>query len=370
METKNFEQKIGALPIEQTIEHLKKERFMYAHFIDGILSGKFRKLSKKQIENIVEKHFFNFEPIITLDSEQEDLLRGAVVRKIMSTLNKNDLRDLCRDVFFDGERIYFGRVNQAKLQTKKYKKLSAEEKINLLFEPNAWRDTPYTLDEAASVCEHGAGFTAWGNRDLIGQVDGYFDTEQEFLTITDVLRQNTEHKKLKILDIGCGMGKALQDAKELDPNLETHGITLEQEAGDFNVDEFHYVAAERMPANFKNKFDLILSNVSFRYYLFQHIALRNAVLSLAKGGQARLSVTCDRIPSEPEHDAYFKKIVPEAENSYYAMKILLTREVEKLKRLERDGKIRLTIYSREELRGQGYYIIEKTEDFDEKELAD
>jgi hypothetical protein len=166
------------------------------------------------------------------------------------------------------------------------------------------------------------------------------------------------------------MGKALEDMKGIDPNLETHGITMEQEPGMYKVDQFHYVAAERMPADFKGKFDLILSNMSFRYHLFQHISLRNAVLALTKGGQARLSVTCDRIPSEPEHNAYFKKLVPKAEGSYDAMKILLAREVDKLKKLEKEGKIRLTIYSREDMGGQGYFIIEKLEDFDEKELAD
>ena len=72
----------------------------------------------------------------------------------------------------------------------------------------------------------------------------------------------------------------------------------------------------------------------------------------------------DRIPSEEPYLDYFKKLVPVAEDSYPAMRVLVAREFGKLKQLEKDGKLKLT-YNAEKLfteRGnQGWLIIDKLE---------
>jgi hypothetical protein len=129
----NHEQTPAQPNFEQTIETLKHERFMFAHFIDGILSGEFKKLPKKQVKKMVEDHFFSFEPLSPLDDAQESLLGSAITEHLSHTLNGDSLRHLCRDVFFDGKRAYFGRVSKDELQEKNCRKLSSDEKIALFF---------------------------------------------------------------------------------------------------------------------------------------------------------------------------------------------------------------------------------------------
>ena len=167
------------------------------------------------------------------------------------------------------------------------------------------------------------------------------------------------------------MGTAMEDMKKIDPDLETHGITQEQEPAMFEADFFHYLSAERMPADFRNKFHFINSQISFRYFLFQHIALRNTVLALAKGGFARLGFSFERMHTTPEVDAYFQRLVPGAKSGYDAMKVLTGREMAKLDKLQQAGKLRYTTSEHFKDRGnQGYLEIEKLEDFDEEELND
>ncbi|MCI0566259.1 class I SAM-dependent methyltransferase [bacterium] len=345
-----------------TVEELKERMFMYPHFIDGLLSGDFQEMPREEIEKIVDREFFSFEPLTPLDTEQEKLLRGVILKRLTFAVNHQDLRLFCGDVFTDDGRLIYGDVKD-----KNGVKLSAQEKLDIFFNPELCNEMRciQLYDNGSTYERH--GWAGYGNRDLVGH---YFGREGDFKEILRDIRNATGKEFLKVLDLGCGMGKALQDMKDIDPHLETHGVTMEQELGMFNPDVFHYMASERLPADFRGQFDLITSNVSFRYYFLQHIALRNAVLALSKGGLARLAVSCERIPNGEEYYHYFKKIVPEAENQYEAMKILLGREVHKLKRLKDEGKIDFSIRPWFEEDNQGFMTIEKKEDFDETELND
>ena len=137
------------------------------------------------------------------------------------------------------------------------------------------------------------------------------------------------------------MGKALQDIKELDPNIETHGITMEPEPAMFNADYFHYIVAERMPLSFRGKFHLIVSNMAFRYFLFQNIALLNVVKALAGGGYADLHFSYESSHGTPSSEEYFLKIVPGVRSSYEAMKILMRKTMVELEGLQEAGKLKI-----------------------------
>ena len=117
-----------------------------------------------------------------------------------------------------------------------------------------------------------------------------------------------------------------------------------------------------MPVSFKNKFDIIISNIAFRYFLFPHIALKNTILSLSKGGRAEIAFAFDRIPCGEPYDSYFRKLVPGAEDSYQAMKKIMFEELAKLKLLQKKGKIKITIPDSFQEHCQGWLIIDKIED--------
>ncbi len=339
---------------------------MYRHFIDGILTGQFSEMPQADIESMIEKNFFDFEPLEHLNKEEEDIIRELLKKELGFTLNGDRLRRLCGRLSYDGKIIYCKETNINKDKYDKMavaKDLSVEDKFALFFDADLWKDTRVRYENVE------APLVYYGNRNLLCGGSGYFQDENEFKDILQKVRQGSGRNKLKVLDVGCGMGKALQDMKGIDGNLETHGITMEQEPGMYDADFFHYVLAERMPKDFEDQFDVILSNISFRYYQFQHIALRNVVRSLAKGGYARIALGYDRIPETPASRKYFRKLVPEAEYNYDAMRHLLGVEMEKLERLEEQGKIKITTSPAFYDNGtEGRLCIEKLEDFNDSDF--
>jgi len=358
-----------ARPPEQMIESLKERYFMYPHFIEGVASGAFTELPKGEIDRIVNEKFFSFDPLTPLSPEQEDLLRAQTVGHIHKVVNRETFSFLCDSICYDAKTgaLYTPEAVEELPNDSRasLKPVLPQEKLDMYFDPIQWKGLRL---------EHGRGSSPmkyYGNRDLVGPYDEYFSTAQEFTDLMGELRKRTGVERLKVLDIGCGMGKALEDMKALDPNLETHGITQEQEPGMFRADSFHYNMAERMPADFRNKFQFINSQIAFRYFVFQHIALRNVLLSLSRGGFARLGFGYDRMHTTPEIEEYFRRLVPGAKSSYDAMRVLTGQEMEKIDALQATGKIRyVTSDDFREFGNQGYLGIEKLEDFDAKELGD
>lgn len=113
------------------------------------------------------------------------------------------------------------------------------------------------------------------------------------------VKKRMSKKSLRILDIGGNTGRALLDAKDIDPSLVTMNMTLSSEAaiaGDVVVRR----PAEYMPAVFEEKVDIIESNVAFRYFLYPDIALRNAIKALAVGGETNIHFSTDSCPLDKE----------------------------------------------------------------------
>jgi len=358
---------------ERFLESLKRKYFMYPHFIDGLATGKYEDLPREEVEKIVDEHFFSFESLIQLSAEEENLLREQTVETLSRRLNQDEYRKLSGDVFYTDDDFYGGKLYVDKgledqgmvgrRRSSEARLLAPEEKVRLLSDPKHW--LRFRLRNGNME----GGLTHWGNRDLVGKDDQYFGATAEFTDLLASLRSKTGVDKLAILDIGCGMGKALQDMKEIDSNLETHGIMQEQEPAMFNADFFHYINAERFPADFRNKFHFINSQIAFRYFSFQNIALRNVLLSLAKGGFARLGFSFEAKDDAEGIKRYLMQLAPGAESNYEAMKVLAGKEIAKLDVLQQAGKVRYETSEHFKACGnQGYLGIEKLSEWDEEDV--
>src|SRR3989344_9253425 len=86
---------------EQHVESLKKRYFMYPHFIEGVATGRCRELTKEEIDKIVQENFFSFESLISLNQEQETLLRDQVTEHLVRVLRSERYQKLCGPILYD-----------------------------------------------------------------------------------------------------------------------------------------------------------------------------------------------------------------------------------------------------------------------------
>jgi SAM-dependent methyltransferase len=119
-----------------------------------------------------------------------------------------------------------------------------------------------------------------------------------FAHIIDRIRKDCGKGNVRILDVGGGMGEAMCDAKKISPSVETYDLTLDEEPAMFTPDHLVLCPAERMPREWEEQMDLVLSNMAFQYFNYPDLALLNVVKALSVGGEAYLSFSAVRSPTE------------------------------------------------------------------------
>ena len=60
--------------------------------------------------------------------------------------------------------------------------------------------------------------------------------------------------------------------------------------------EHVFVPMERLPERFRESFDIMVSNMAWRYFVYPDIALKNLLQALSVGGWANIVFSCDRSP--------------------------------------------------------------------------
>ena len=251
-------------------------------------------LSKEEMEKIKEhlRLFFRIE-INTYNTDYNTLINDEICLV--------DSRDINFDMFHGGysvrkntllnishlarEERYWKMIQE--LKTKGIKALTLEEKVRLFSDPTFLKKTQYYTWEPILSRVAATGFGS-GSRRLTEQSGGYYHSNEQFLEEVQAIRGRTGKPMLRILDVGSNFGFALKDMKDLDPNIETFNMTIDEHPSLFG-DHIVRHPAEMMPAEFEEIMDLIASQVAFRYFLYSDIALRNVIKSLAVGGVARIS---------------------------------------------------------------------------------
>lgn len=102
-------------------------------------------------------------------------------------------------------------------------------------------------------------------------------------------RLSESQQKLQILDGGVGSGFFLQQIDQLDPErIETTGIGLVKQ--NIPIDHNHFLPMELLPADWQNKFDVVVSNYALCYCLWPKRAIQELLRVLKPGSSAFLDI--------------------------------------------------------------------------------
>lgn len=176
------------------------------------------------------------------------------------------------------------------LSKKGFKILTKEQKIELCSKPEfLYKVSHYFSDEKNNQYLRPQNWVS-GSRNLIGKLEGYYDSKEDYLKQLKEVRQLTGKSNLKILDVGSNFGFALRDMKMIDNNVETFNMTIDETPSIYGDHIVHY-PAELMPKEFYESMDIIESQVAFRYFPYSDIGLQNIIKALSVGGTARIHYT-------------------------------------------------------------------------------
>lgn len=285
---------------------------LYDTFFTAMLCGRSFQPQPHDIDRAID-HYFSYDPLTTLSSQQEALLK-ADMRELYAYImfSKNTWRALAGDTFLVGpndqshpmfdslinipdEYILFAGKKATSLGRQFHIiPLTPTEKEELLSDPAIYARVNIQIDHTSG------GVLSNGTRHLANEQDSHIKFGRHTLyesygytirEFTDQLTQvRTAQKKSQTdtllgLDIGGSNGLGAHDAEQLDPNLNVTNITIDPELAFWPLRGGHrFLYAERLPKNFSEQFDIVFSNLAFRYMRYRDIALENAIRALRIGG--------------------------------------------------------------------------------------
>lgn len=307
-------------------------------FWSNIASGKHRNLT--EIEAIdLSKHYFEHEPMLVLYPEEEQSLKRELSDKLQIHLNdglvalcknpivhvpKGDKNDFLRR--FDphflhslGESDYFLAESYARYAMQiGYVPLTNREKVTLFSDPTVFEEAKFTRDRLQR------GTIGYGSRPFFlrpGESCYGFERE-EFRQIVEEIIAKKGNSLLKVADIGGNTGLACYEIKHDYPNFEFTNVTITEEPAMWPGINHEYIPAERLPAKWYESFDIIVSNMAWRYFMYPDLALKNLLLALNVGGYANLDYRADSSPLQKN----YIELVYRMNQAYGLLKDLMDQE--------------------------------------------
>lgn len=303
---------IGRMEVKET--PLQKPRsVMLSKFWDGVLSGNFTPYTQAELQELVDKTFFVGETLSPLTFKENELLRQHLAADLEFTLNGQRLKEFCGPVMFvpkecippvNRETYYFETSDSfivgdlaVEAINNGMRPMGVEEKLQKYQDPSIWEETRI-IDRSRSD-ETSVG---QGSRPFFKQpgIDSYGFTRERFSSVVASVSSRTGKANLKLADFGGNTGRACYQIKSEYPHFALTNITIDEEPAMWPDVEHVFVPAERLPAKFRETFDLAISNIAWRYFVFPDIALKNLLHSLSIGGQAEIAFGGDRCPLPPE----------------------------------------------------------------------
>jgi SAM-dependent methyltransferase len=235
----------------------------------------------KRVAERASKHLFDFAPLVSMSHKDKDVLR-AYMKKCVSEAYSRYVRVTNRLLSGDTKIVPSLFSRNGKCPTR-------DETIGLLSGGPVNYLVSYRSGTGAFCTEYaGSMLRGYGSRGL-----------QEYnMNVLQHARElhARKGKTIRVLDVGSADAQMLHELKEKMGNrVETHALNPFDEPR-FEVDYYHMLAAEYMPAEFRGYFDLIVSNRALEYVLFPHHALNNIVQAIAPGGRAEIGWDDHRLP--------------------------------------------------------------------------
>lgn len=287
---------------------------MLDSFWDGVLHGQFQPCSDEYIHTLLRTRVLSEKPLIALSPGEENTLYSEVFTSYKSILNNRwHVNDLCGDpVIFlapdsthplledthwwsmrDDDNPTFLVKGAALDATKRgYIPLQVPDKIQLFTNPEIW-------EWADSISENSSGgVVGMGSRPFFlgGKQESYGFSHSEFASIVHDVLARVGHADLRFCDIGGNTGLACHDVQRHYPKFHFTNITLDEEKAMWLGIQHIYVPAERMPERFRESFDVMVSNMAWRYFVYPDIAIKNTLQALSIGGYASISFFADQCP--------------------------------------------------------------------------
>ncbi|MFA5870894.1 MAG: hypothetical protein WC842_03350 [Candidatus Paceibacterota bacterium] len=237
-----------------------------------------REYEAKEIDRIIDQRYFGFDSIVSLTDKEESFLRKTIMDELKFKFAKSNFSELLKSVcYIDEEQkdVYQGRLRDFHLSDEKkiFHAMNVEEKLIFL-------NNPMNLSAFLHEGHCSSQFGAMGYRSF----DCYRISKNFAKLVHEFKSADNKKERLRIMDLGGGVGLALNDIKKKYPELVTYNATRDEEYSHYPTD-FHVVAfAERMPLALKGMIDIIFSNMATRYFAYTDLVIKGCVEMLARGG--------------------------------------------------------------------------------------
>lgn len=265
-----------------------------------ILDGRTSSFSRKEIERIIDRRYFSFDSLVLLSKREKSFLRRDMTNDLLCRFNEGRMRkflgsDCYQSTCRSGDgawHIYAGEVPANDRHFSYTRAMTAEEKLAFLENPEnletrwheSWGSTSFARMGYRSISEYG------------------MPRNRSFTNVIRRLQAKIGRKELHVLDLGGGVGLALDNIKKMHPELVTYNATRDEEFCCYPSD-FHIVGfMERMPLALQGKIDFIFSNMTTRYLAYSDLVIQCCVLMLARGGIMNIFFSSERSDNHCEED--------------------------------------------------------------------
>ncbi len=164
-----------------------------------------------------------------------------------------------------------------------YGPISRPKIAELFSNPEIWSTARVVSGYSSSYC------TRWGT--IATPLRAYGWRQMDLAEMARDVRARTQRGTLRLLDLGGGMGRALQDAKEVAPDLYTVNLTSTEEPALFAFDRLEIALAEAMPEELRESVDIMISFYAMTHTRIPSLVIANALQALALGGEACLDIS-------------------------------------------------------------------------------
>ena len=233
---------------------------------------------------------FYFEPLVTLSCDEEAALKAAVW---------NMMADKYSCYVEKTNSLLSGRAKVERLDGNEGWQIATRNEIAHMLSGKDFagdvKTFPLTGGEWATIARD-TYFSEYCTCNL----ESYMALDGSAIPVLKLAHELLEknNRPIRVLDVGANGAQMLYDLKRLlGHKVETHALAPFDEPH-HKVDQYHMLIAERMPSEFRESFDLVVTRATLMHAILAHRALENIAETLAPGGIAIAMLSDD----SPVHD--------------------------------------------------------------------